>query len=284
MSTIKPKEGVAFFCLGGAYNGPVGAGFVQGAWDNGFIPSYMQLTSVGALNGLQPIGAKNGGDRLADVWLQIEELGPSFVFRPLDIATHFNQNALFGTRGLKFLIDQLDIKKIFDSPIEVELVASNGQLSFFKNRYTTNNPEVDRERFYKSIFATTALPGIFPPVNIDGQWYTDGLVLDLNRALLHGCTEIYVISNDHDNWASPEPQNEWWLNRMGQILTTTLYGWIYEKIEVFKLVHPECQVTVIKPTKSLPHLSTFYFKKGAIKRALNHGYELATKIIKSRTS
>lgn len=62
---MKPQPGVAFFCLGGAYNGAFGAGLLQGFWDHNLIPSYIQLSSVGALNGLQPIG-EPGGSRLID--------------------------------------------------------------------------------------------------------------------------------------------------------------------------------------------------------------------------
>ncbi len=281
MSLVEPKKGVAFFCLGGAYNGAFGAGVLQGFWDNDFTPSYMQLSSVGALNGLQPLGGPKNS-RLYDIWLEIENRGPDFIFRLWGAAFNWRHSHLFGTKGLKALIDTLDIEKIFNSPVTVEVVAKDDEFAFFKNRYASRQKVKERENFYKSIFATTALQGVFPPVLINGRWYSDPLIIDLNRAPAHNCKHIYVISNEHDNLASPEPQNEWWLNRIGQILTTTLYGWIYEKIVVFQLVHPECQVTIIKPTKSLPNLSTFYFKKGAIKEALDHGYNLATKIAKSR--
>ena len=82
----------------------------------------------------------------------------------------------------------------------LNLVATNwstGQSEFFMNTDFLNG------RGYKCVMASAALPGVFPPVEIEGDNYVDGGVTEntpLNTAIKDGATELHVV------YLNPEPQ------------------------------------------------------------------------------
>ncbi len=77
---------------------------------------------------------------------------------------------------------QLDMNKIVASPIRLEVAVRNettNQLMFFSNHDLDikENPEILR----KAIKASASLPGIFPPVEINGEYHSDAYCFDLER-------------------------------------------------------------------------------------------------------
>lgn len=132
-------------------------------------------SSVGAINlciFTQP--DTNLGDT---VWRNIE---PRFFLR-LD-ARYFGMNdGLFGREGLIELMDEnLDYKYITNSKIPLYVGLSDyGQDEFSEPtaRYYKLNGETP-ERIRKAILASSALPAVYQPVEIDGSIYRDGGLVD----------------------------------------------------------------------------------------------------------
>lgn len=85
---------------------------------------------------------------------------------------------------------------IRDSPKHLRIVSTNWIRG--EARYFTNSDFYDG-RGIGSIMASTAIPGVFPPVRIDGDLYVDGGVVEntpLNPAIEIGATNLHVVYLD----------------------------------------------------------------------------------------
>ncbi len=174
---------------GGAY-GVVQAAYVHAAFEAGFRPSIIVGTSVGSLNGAWLALHPENPDELLRIWLGMDrlrlvELNPwrmatRLVRRPLglvanDIVPRLVREHL---RGLSF----------DDVKLPLGVVATN---------LTRGEKRVFAEGdLATAIMASTAIPGVFEPVEIDGDLYVDGCLtasVDLATALAMGATEILAI-------------------------------------------------------------------------------------------
>jgi len=94
------------------------------------------------------------------------------------------------------LRDVLREEEILHSSKRLRIIATNwntGQAVYF------DNADFYGERGLHSVMASTAIPGIFPPVQIDGDTYVDGGVVEntpLSAAVDLGATEMHVIFVD----------------------------------------------------------------------------------------
>lgn len=174
---------------GGAY-GVVQAAYVHAAFEAGFRPSIIVGTSVGSLNGawlaLHPERPADllrvwlGMDRLRLVDLNPWRLATRMVRRPLGLVPNDIVPRLIREHlsGLSFSDAKLTLGVIATNLTRGEKrVFSDGDLG-------------------TAIMASTAIPGVFEPVQIDGDLYVDGCLtasVDLATALTMGATEILAI-------------------------------------------------------------------------------------------
>ncbi len=171
---------LALVLHGGGFAGAKQVGFAKELWARGKIPSVIQVVSVGALNGAGLVEV--GPEEVERRWRIIERKGPSAIFNWKGIPFHLFSNALLSDYGLNDLVSQLDMNKIVTSPIRLEVAVRNettNQLTFFSNHDLDikDNPEILR----KAIKASASLPGIFPPVEINGEYFSDAYCFDLER-------------------------------------------------------------------------------------------------------
>jgi hypothetical protein len=84
--------------------------------------------------------------------------------------------------------DGIDFGRLEDAVVPVEVVATS--LSDGRERWFTYGPAVD------AVLASAAIPAIFPPVEIDGERYIDGGVVNnvpIQRAVDAGASRIVVL-------------------------------------------------------------------------------------------
>lgn len=106
------------------------------------------------------------------------------------------------------------------------------------------------EEVWACIRASTAIPGLFPPVNVGGEPYVDGGVVlntPLGNAIDAGATDIHVISLDPDMRPLPRHHIENTVDTFGRVYTAMLTAkitediesarWINEGIDVLERVH-----------------------------------------------
>lgn len=198
-------------------------------------PAIIQGVSVGALNaaGLVEIGP----DGIEQRWRMVEKGGPSTIFNWRSAPFHVFTPALFSTRGLDDLVNKMDILRILESPIELQVVTRNESTQervIFSNRdrRVLDNPDIMR----RAIKASASLPGFFPAVEIEGQWYSDGYYFDLER--LAECSTVFIVFNE-DSGPTRDLHNMSCFKRMFVGYGEILDDMITEQIQNFLDRHKE---------------------------------------------
>ena len=186
------RRRTAFVLGGGGVLGATQVGMLRALFDADVRPDLVLGTSIGSVNGafIAADPSRASVERLAEIWRRIREEG-DFLESPIKQAaraakywTHF-----MSIRPLRNLIDEnLGVERIEDLTVPFQCVAAHIESS--RARWFTAGP------ITPAILASCAVPGMFPPVEIDGQHFMDGgLVhsIPVGRALTLGATEIYVL-------------------------------------------------------------------------------------------
>lgn len=183
----------AFVLGGGGRWGGVEVGMIQALEEAGIEPDLILGTSIGAFNGavIADYPGKDGVDRLAGFWEEVigaDLLETSFFDRALRVATL--KPALHETRELRTLVERAihPDTRIEDLQIPYQCVAAS--IENFAEHWFDEGPLVD------AVLASSAVPALFPPVEIDGEHFYDGGLVDsvpLGRAVELGADVIYVL-------------------------------------------------------------------------------------------
>jgi NTE family protein len=183
---------VAFVLGGGGHMGAYEVGMLGALAEHAIRPSLIVGTSVGALN-----GAAFAADptpetvaKLRDLWMTLDEraiFGASFMAGAANFVrsrTHMHSN-----RQLRALIDRLLPARTFDElVIPFQCVAACIERS--AEHWFSEGALAD------AILASSAVPGVLPPVEIGGEHFVDGGIVNsipVSRAVELGATEIYVL-------------------------------------------------------------------------------------------
>ncbi len=182
----------AFVLSGGASLGSVQVGMLAALTEHGINPDFVIGSSVGALNAawVATYPGRQGILSLSELWCS---LGRNDVFplRPLAGLTGFlgRRNSLVPSDGLRsILTKRLRLDRIENARIPLHIVATE----------VTHGDEVvlSRGSAIDALLASTAIPGVFPPVTIDGRALMDGGVADntpVSSAVALGATRIFVL-------------------------------------------------------------------------------------------
>lgn len=182
----------AFVLAGGGVLGAIQVGQLRALMEAGIEPDVIVGTSVGAINGSMLAADPTPGaiERLTDVWtnLRAEDIFPgSRVARVWNIVArgdHIHPND-----GIRRLIDMLPVHTF--EQLQIPFHACAAGLADGEERWFDSGP------LSRAILASTALPGVFPPVSIDGKLYVDGGVVNnvpVARATELGARRIYVLT------------------------------------------------------------------------------------------
>lgn len=182
---------IAFVLGGGGMLGAVEVGMLQALVEADVHPDLVVGSSVGAINGAAAaagFGPDTVGE-LADMW---ERLGRGGVFAEgmLGRLTTLARSGthLHGNAGLRALVEEHLPGRIDELPVRFQCVAAcieTARAHWFDSGSTSD-----------AVLASCAVPGLLPPVEIDGRHYLDGgLVhsIPVGRAVELGATTIYVM-------------------------------------------------------------------------------------------
>ncbi len=183
----------AFVLGGGGRWGAVQVGMIKALEEAGIRPQVVLGTSIGAFNG-SVIADRPGPDgvkRLSDLWYEISRSG---VFsggsweRVKNTATF--SAGLHETDRVRRLLEKVHspTRRIEDLQIPFQCVAASIERA--AEHWFTRGPLID------AILASAAVPALFPPVEIDGEHFYDGGLVNsvpLARALELGATVVYVL-------------------------------------------------------------------------------------------
>jgi NTE family protein len=198
---------VAFVFGGGGVMGAAEVGMLRALREAGIGPDVVVGTSVGALNGvLLAADPDTAVERLTDLWHGIEAqdpFGASLMTRVATLArsrTHLHEN-----HGLlRLLEDNLTVRRFEDLRLPFHCVAASieraGARWFCAGE------------LLPAVLASAAVPGLLPPVLVDGEHHLDGgLVhsIPIGRAVELGATTIYVLHVGRIEQPLRVPTNPW---------------------------------------------------------------------------
>jgi NTE family protein len=182
---------VAYVLGGGGHMGAYEVGMLHALLEGGVQPDVVVGTSVGAINGAA-IAAEPSLDtveRLRSIWLGLDEdriFGGSLLSGAATLVrsrTHLHSN-----RSLRELIEGLLPADFADLSVSFQCCAASIERA--AEHWFETGPLAD------AILASAAVPGVLPPVEIDGEHFIDGGVVNsipISRAVELGAKEIYVL-------------------------------------------------------------------------------------------
>ena len=186
------RRKVAFVLSGGASLGAVQVGMLQALQERGVRPDLVVGTSAGALNGAWSAGAysADGLAELERIWLGLRR-GRVFPVSPRTAVAGLigRRDSLISPHGIDgFIREHLLFERLEDSPIPMHVVATD----------ITDGREVvlSAGPTHPALMASVAIPGIFPPVEINGRWLVDGGIANntpISVAIALGADELWVL-------------------------------------------------------------------------------------------
>jgi NTE family protein len=182
----------AFVFSGGGNLGSIQVGMLRALLGAGIVPDLLVGCSVGALNAAF-IAAGPTLERLDS----LERLWRGLRSRDIFVGTRRSQLAhllrrhdhVYDSSGLAAIVtEHIRVDDLSQLPVHVEVVTTD--LVEGEARWWSSGSPVD------VLCASAALPGIFPPVRLDGHPHVDGGVLTpipVQRAIDLGATTVWVL-------------------------------------------------------------------------------------------
>lgn len=187
----RPQKRVAFVLGGGGHNGAAEVGMLHALLERSILPDLIVGTSVGALNGAA-VAAEPSLDTVAqlrEAWMRLNGeaiFGGSIFAGAVNLfrsRTHLHDNA-----GLRSLIETLLPARFEDLAVPFQCVAASIERAA-EHWFSEGG-------LAEAILASTAVPGVLPPVRIGGEHYVDGGIVNsipVSRAVELGATQIWVL-------------------------------------------------------------------------------------------
>ena len=266
-SISQPGPKILVLSGGGSY-GAAQAGMLKAVVESGFVPDHIVGVSAGALNGaaiaqdFSPAAAEN----LCQAWSNAthRSVFPSrTITQLLHVVT--NQQSLQPSHGVRRLIESFgpvaDLVDLSKSAIPLHVGAvelSSGYLRWF-----STGPCMD------VLTASCALPGVFPPVDVEGVTYIDGGVISnvpWRKALSFDPVQIVCLDVTVDSLSPGAPESA-----LGILLRSYGHSRVALR-EMEQALVPE-GVPVWHITCDLAHVGSGSFSKSA--QLTKEGYEAA---------
>jgi NTE family protein len=183
---------VGFVLGGGGHLGAAEVGMLHALLERGIRPDLVVGTSVGALHGAMVAAEPSlaAVEKLEGAWAELAALGvlgrswftdATILMRT---RTHVRSN-----EPLRRLASRLLEAETFeDLPVPFQCVAASIERSV--ERWFSSGPLVE------AILASSAVPGVLPPVRIGDEHFIDGGIVNsipLDRAIALGADEVYVL-------------------------------------------------------------------------------------------
>jgi NTE family protein len=199
---------VAFVLGGGGHMGAHEVGMARALLERDILPHVIVGTSVGAMNGaaiaarpdLEMIGA------LESAWLGLDAdriFDDSLFARTATLVR--SRTHLHSSRPLRDLLERVvPVKRFEDLRVPFQCVAANIERA--AEHWFDEGPLIE------AILASCAVPGVLPAVEIDGEHFIDGGVVNsipIERAVDLGAKEIYVLHVGRIERPLSPPKNPW---------------------------------------------------------------------------
>lgn len=192
---------VAFVLGGGGVLGAVQVGMLRAVLERGIRPDLVVGTSIGAVNGaIVAADVERTVERLEHAWTSRDArvLTTGMGFRP-------GRAHVMSTGPLVRLLEAaLPAARTF-ADLEIEFRCCAASIERAAEHWFAEGPLVP------AVLASAALPGIFPAVEIGGEHFVDGGIVNsipISEAAAAGATEIYVMQVGRIEFPLSAPRNQ----------------------------------------------------------------------------
>lgn len=219
---------------GGGMKCAYSAGILDAFLDEHISFDYCIGVSAGSANVLSYLAGQRGRNRR----FYVEHIGEPMYFglrSLLKTGNLFNLEYIYGALSNSDGADPLDMEAILKNPAEYELVATDavtGEAAFFSKHDL-------RQDDYRHVMASSAIPAVCRPVEIDGHYYYDGGIscsIPVKRALEQGCDKVVVISSKPRDYIK-NPEKFKWLYS----LVCRKYPKAVQDMNTRHIMYRECQ-------------------------------------------
>ncbi len=201
-------EKTAFVLGGGGLRGAAEVGMIKALAEAGIRPDVVVGTSIGAINGavISSGPLEEMAERLEGMWEELTARGvlrEGLFSRIANIArhrTHLHTNDAMR----KLLLDWLPVENFEDLTVPFQCSAACVELS--AECWFESGPLIE------AVLSSCAVPGLLPPVEVNGKHYIDGGVVNsipISRALELGASTIYVLHVGNIDAPLRVPRNAW---------------------------------------------------------------------------
>jgi NTE family protein len=205
VSRLHPDRPHTAFVLGGGGNlGAIQVGMLRAMLERELRPDVLVGCSAGAINaaGLAANPTLDGVKELEDIWrgLSGDDLMPASRLSGLWLLTR-KYRSLQPNDGMRRLIEKLPFRRFEEASVPLHVVAT--ALRDGSERWFSTGSVVE------PILASAALPAIFPPVEVAGELFIDGAVVNnvpISKAVEVGAQRIYVLHVGNFHRPRPVPR------------------------------------------------------------------------------
>jgi NTE family protein len=184
--------GPAFVLGGGGALGAYEVGMLKALFATGVKPGLVLGTSVGAINGAAVAAepSQTAVGRLVDLWTGMGRAGVFAGSLMGRVSTAVRSRThLYTSAALSDLLrEHVPVALIEELEVPFQCVAASIEQAA--------EHWFDRGPLAESVLASSAVPGLLPPVAIDGAHFVDGGLVNsipVGRAVALGAREIYVL-------------------------------------------------------------------------------------------
>jgi NTE family protein len=199
---------LAFVLGGGGVLGAHEVGMLRALAERDIKPDVILGTSVGAINGAffaaDPTLA--GVERLSELWRESNwsERSAGAALRRLTTLARSGTHLESLSEMRERLLDLLPVQRVEELDVPFQCVAASIERA--AEHWFESGPLAD------VVLASCAVPGILPPVPIDGEHFIDGGIVNsipVNRAVTLGARKIYVLQVGRLEQALRPPRRPW---------------------------------------------------------------------------
>jgi NTE family protein len=182
----------AFVLSGGASLGAVQVGMLRALAERSIHPDLVVGASAGAINAAWVAGDPHleDLDGLERLWLGLRtrDVFPAEPLRGL-LGFLGRRSSLVQNHALRSLLRRnVRFDRLEDAPIPVSVIATDV--------LTGLEVVIDQGPTVEALLASSAIPGVLPPVTVDGQPLIDGAIVNnvpISEAVDNGATEVWVL-------------------------------------------------------------------------------------------
>ncbi|GAC1682034.1 MAG: patatin-like phospholipase family protein [Candidatus Dormibacteraceae bacterium] len=255
----------AFVLSGGGSLGALQVGMLQALTEAGICPDLLMGTSVGAVNAAWMAGMPDheGALKLGEIWRGLRRQ-TIFPLSPWSSALGLlgRSNHVISNSNLRVLLERnLPFHRLEDAAVPVHVVTT--ELRTGRAVLMSSGPAVP------ALLASTAIPGIFPPVTIGRREYIDGGVANhtpIAAAIELGATRIFVLPVGYP-WLRQERTNA-----LGMALHA-LARFVEQKLDAEVGAYKNIAEIQVLPTLEAPVVSPADFSR--TEELITRGYKSA---------